>query len=555
MRSVIAPALRLPLLRQVTRLALPVVLANLLQTLVNVVDVFMAGRLGPVPVAAVGLAASVALLALLALQMVTAGAMALAAQARGADDDEELAAVTLQALLLGGLAALLVAAAGAALARVLLTFMNSSGDPTAVVQGTAYLRILFLGSLALMANLTLSALLQGAGDTVTPLWLGGGINVLNVGFDYLFMFGPGPFPALGVPGAALGTVCAWSIGAAAGLTLLLRGRLLLRAPRGRPRPDLTRWRDILAIGVPAGLQGTTYTLSRMVLLRIVTSTPAGTLGAAALAIGIQIESLAFMPGLALSVAATSMVGRALGAWQVQEARRRGQAALVLGLVVMSLVALSLLLFAPQWMRLFEPGGERTVIGAGVAYLRINALAQPVLAFFMVLSGALRGAGDTRPALLGTFVGRWLVTLPMAAFLALATPLGLVGAWWAMAAGTAVQAAWVTMRWRSGAWEGVALRGQRIFRLHLAHLPEAECGRFLRDIRTPLLAPAYGRERVHAAGVDYRGAGGEMLRVRFAPGPQLWTGTHWVDASADTLRAVSRSAEEGASTGAGMRTLP
>lgn len=543
MRSVVAPAVRLPLLRQVTRLALPVVLTNLLQSLVNVVDVFLAGRLGAVEVAAVGLAASVALLALLALQMVTAGAMTLAAQARGADDPAELGDVTYQALALGAVAALLVGAAGVAAARPLVAFMNSSGDPAAVTQGAAYLRILFLGTPALMANLTLAALLQGSGDTVTPLWIGGTINVLNIAFDTVFMFGLGPAPAMGVPGAALGTVCAWTVGAVAGLALLFGRRLTLRPPRRGQRPDLRRWRDILDIGVPAGLQGTTYTLSRMVLLRIVTSTPAGTLGAAALAIGIQIESLAFMPGVALSVAATSLVGRALGAWQVEEARRRAHASLVLGLAVMSTVGASLLLFAPQWMHLFEPGGDPTVIRAGVAYLRINALAQPVLAFFMVLSDALRGAGDTRPAFLGTLVGRWLVTLPLAAALALASPLGVAGAWWAMAAGTAVQAVWVTARWRSGRWVAVALRGQRLYRTHLARVAEASRRRFLDEVRAPLLATPGSSERVHPDGVDYRWRDGAVLHVRFAPEPQLWHDDGWRPADGEHLARVRASVGE------------
>ncbi len=557
MASMTGPASLRSLLRPVARLALPVIATNLLQTLVNVVDVFMAGRLGAIPVAAVGFASSVALLVTLVAQMVTAGGMALAAQARGANDDDELAEVARQTLLLGVLAAVAIGAVGWFAAHPLLAFMNSSGDPEAVTLGVGYLRILFLGTAALFLNLGLASLWQGAGDTLTPLLLGGSVNLLNVGFDYLFMFGPGPLPALGVPGAGLGTVAAWTVGALLGLTLFLRGRTVLRRGRGPLRPSVQRFGTILAIGTPAGLQGLAYALSRLLLLRVVTSTPAGTLGAAALAIGIQIESLAYMPGVALSVAATSLVGRALGAWQVAQAWRRGHAALFVGLAVMSSVGLVLLIGAPLWIRAFEPSGNPVVIRAGISYLRINALAQPVLAVFMVLSGALRGAGDTRPALWGTFTGRWLVTLPVAWLLALHTPLGVDGAWWAMAAGTLVQAAWVARRWFAGGWPDVALARQLLFRRHLIGLAGEQRHRFLEGVRRPLLAVAGSRELVDEAGAVYRVAGHAPVRIAFAPDPHVLEGLDTLErvAGAGALAIVGAAPQPPPATGSLPRPSP
>ncbi|MEJ2357750.1 MAG: MATE family efflux transporter [Deinococcales bacterium] len=259
------------------------------------------------------------------------------------------------------------------------------------------------------------------------------------------------------------------------------------------------------------------------MLRVVTSTPAGTLGAAALAIGIQIESLAYMPGVALSVAATSLVGQALGAWQVAQAWRRGHAALFVGLVVMSSVGLVLFVGAPLWIRLFEPSGNAVVVRAGISYLRINALSQPVLAVFMVLSGALRGAGDTRPALFGTFVGRWLVGLPVAWLLALHTPLGVDGAWWSMVAGVLVQALWVARRWLRGAWPEVALARQPLYRWHLRGLGRHERDRFLDGVRRPLLALGGSRELVDPEGVLYLLPDAQRVRIGFRPEPSVLEG--------------------------------
>jgi len=493
---------RLPLLGTVWRLALPVILSNLLISLVNVVDVFMAGRLGPLEIAAVGMANSVRMLVLIGILSVTAGSMALAAQAHGARDPVGLSHVTRQSLSLTVLLALALSVVGWFAAEPLLRFLNSGGDPQAVEMGTTYLRILFVGTVFLSLNLVNNSLMQGAGDTVTPLYITAAANVLNILFNYLFMFGPGPLPALGVAGAALGTVAARAIASGLGLYVLYSGRNAIRILPGTYRPDWGMFREVLAIGVPSGLQGIARNGAQVFLLSIVTSTAAGTYGAAALAIGLQIESLAFMPGLAVSVAATSLVGQSLGAWQTEDSRVRGDTAILLGVLVMTLLAIPMLLFAPQLIRLFDPSAHPTVIAAGTSYLRINAAFLPVLAVAMVTNGTLRGAGDTRPGLVGTVVGRCLVVVPLAYLFALTLDFGVSGVWWALCTGTTIQALWVALRWRSGAWLGVALRKTRLYREHLHALPEGVQRRYLDEVRTPLMAVSGTTEHVSAEGVRY-----------------------------------------------------
>lgn len=516
-RAVTSPR---PVLRQVWVLALPVILANLLQSLVNVVDVFMAGRLGPVEIAAVGMGNAVRMLVLVMILSVTAGSQALAAQARGAGDPERLSTVTRQTLSLALLLSSLLGLVGIFAAEPVLAFLNSDGDPRAVELGADYLAILFAGTLFLTGNFAINSLMQGAGDTVTPLYLSAGVNVLNVVFNFLLIFGPGPLPALGVPGAALGTVLSRAAGVAAGLLLLYSGRNVVRILPGTYRPDLGMFRDLLSIGVPSGLQGLVRNGAQLMVLRIVTSTAAGTYGAAALAIGLQVESLAFMPGLAFSVAATSLVGQSLGAWQPRDAERRGAAALLLGVLVMSAIAVPLYVFAPLLVTLFDPSAHPTVVSAGASYIRINALAQPVLAVAMILSGALRGAGDTRPALVGTLLGRWFTVVPLAWLLALPLGLGVEGVWWSLFVGTTVQALWIALRWRSRRWQGVALRKSELWRRHLRALDEGTATRFLREVRTPLMARPGAREVLEPDGVRYLAPGAEEVRVRFG-GPAGW----------------------------------
>jgi len=512
-----APSARISrVVSQVWKLSLPIVAANLLQSLVNLVDVFLAGRLGPIEIAGVGLSNSIFMLVLVGVMAVTTGAMSLAALARGAGDEDELSRVAKQALSLGVLTAVLLSVLGFAFSEQLLSFLNSDGDPRAVEIGTGYLRIMFAGTVFMVLNVTINALMQGAGDTVTPLKISAVMNVLNIVFSALLMFGLGPIPAMGVMGIALGTILSRVVAAAAGLWLFYSGRNVVRILQGSYWPDWDTYRQILSIGIPSGFQGVARNGAQILVVRIVTSTAAGTYGATALSIGLQIESLAFMPGLALSIAATSLVGQALGAWQVDEARLRGNVSLAVGTLLMTAIGTVLFIFAPQLVLLFDPTAHPTVLEAGTSYLRINALSQPILAVAMILNGTLRGAGDTRAGMVGTIVGRWLVVVPVSWLLAFPMNMGVEGVWWALFIGTAVQASWVAFRWWSNVWPRVGLRKTRLYRLHLRHLPEHVQESFLNDVKAPLMAAGDAQERVTDERVSYQLPEGKVV-VEFGDG--------------------------------------
>ena len=512
----------LPLLGQVWRLAFPVILSNLLISLVNVVDIFMAGRLGPVEIAAVGMASSVRLLVLIGVLSVTAGAMALAAQAHGSGDAARVSHVARQSISLTVLLALALSVVGYFVAGPLLNLLGGGGEPRAAELGTDYLQIIFLGTVFLALNLVVNSLMQGAGDTVTPLVITAGANVLNIGLNYLFMFGPGPLPAYGVAGAAMGTLLARLVASVWGIWVLYRGRNVVKILPGSYRPDRATFRELLGIGVPSGLQGIARNGAQVFVLGIVTATSAGSYGAAALAIGLQLESLAFMPGLAISVAATSLVGQSLGGWHTREAWVRGNVAIFLGVLVMSVLAVPIFVFAGPLIRLFDPSAHPTVVAAGTSYLRVNALFLPLLAVAMVTNGALRGAGDTRPGLIGTLLGRCLLVVPLAYLLALTFGFGVAGVWWALCVGTTIQAMWVWARWQGGAWQRVALRKSPLYREQLAGLPEAAQKRFVDEVRTPLLTVAGSSEHLKGDTARYTLPQGEVV-VRFGPEPVVVAG--------------------------------
>lgn len=498
----------LPHFGPVWKLSLPVILANSLQSLTNVTNIFFAGRLGPVEIAAIGMSNSVNMLLLVAFMSITAASMALAAQAKGARDEEALSTVAHQSISLGVIMWLVLGSLGMLFAQPILGFLNSGGDPAAVEMGTVYLQVMFAGIIFMVLNLTISSLMQGAGDTVTPLWIAVFMNVINVFLNYALMFGLGPIPALGVTGAAIGTVLSRAIAAGIGIWVMYSGRNIVKLGGASYRPNLQAFREILAIGIPSGLQGIVRNTSQLLVIRIVTATAAGTLGASALAVGLQVESLAFMPGLAISIAATSVVGQALGAWQKDDARHRGNAAIVLGVVVMSVIAVPLVIWAPQVMRLFDPTANEVLLNAGTSYIRINGVVLPFLAYAMIGNGALRGAGDTTPGMWGAILSRWIIVVPVSWLLALQLGMGVDGVWWALAAGTVFQAVFVLWNWQSSRWLRISLEKSRLFRLHLSRIPLERAHHFLDNFKTPLMA-AGASEKVTGEGATYRTSTGSV----------------------------------------------
>ena len=484
------------------RLAWPVIATNLLQSILNVVDVLMVGRLGPISIAAIGMSNVIRFLVLVLVLTVSAGGMSLIAQARGARDPQQMSFVTRQSISSGLLLSLGLILAGQLLAKPLLLLANSNGDPQAVIAGTQFLRILFWGMPFLVLNIVFDRLMQGAGDTLTPLILSGGLNLANIGFNALFIFGYGPIPALGLNGAAYGTLLARGLAAIIGFGLIYSGRNVVRLLPGSYRPNLQMFKDIFTIGLPSGIQGVFRNGSRLLVLSIITSTEVGTFGAAALAIGLQIESLAFMPVLGLNVAATSLVGQELGRWQTKAANRQGNFAIGLGVTLMILLITPMIAFAPELIALFDPSAHPLVARGGVTYLRISTLSLPFTAVAMVANGAMRGAGDTIPGMLSTFFNRGLLAVAASYVLAIVLGMGSLGVWIGIAVGNVADGISLARRWRARSWIRTALHKTQIYRQHLVRLSDEQRKRYLTEIRAPQMAQLGTQEVVSSEKVVY-----------------------------------------------------
>jgi Na+-driven multidrug efflux pump len=460
----------------VLNLALPAVGEQLLNMLVGLADTFMVGHLGANAVAAVGLSNQAVMLVTTFFAAVATGVTALVARHIGAREIGSAEGILGQGYLLGAALGLLGTVLSLALAVPIMVALRAPAD--VVEPGARYLSIVSTTFVLAAWMFIGNAALRGSGDTRSPMLVMLAVNIVNSAVAYLFIYGPGPFPQLGVEGSALGAAVGRGVGGLLVTGLLLRGRAIRRrsgsAGEGeqgaasdldsvrasaagvnklhlRPhllRPDAVPLRRILNIGLPAGAE---QLMMRLGMITYATTVAAlGTAAFAAHQIALQAESLSYMPGFGFAVAATTLVGQGLGAGNPSRAKADTYQAYRLALVLMSFMGLIFFFFPEQIMSIFIEDPE--VIRLGVWPLRLVAFSQPMLATMMVFAGALRGAGDTRATLGITAAGLWLVRVPLAFLL---TPtLGLVGAWIAMGVDLNLRGLGMFLRFRSGKWASI-----------------------------------------------------------------------------------------------------
>ena len=437
--------------RRIWALAWPTLVYSVLELSLGVADFLMVRGLGAEATAAVGLNRQITFLLESAALAVATGVITLVSQGIGAGDRKQVDGAVRQSFRLVVLLGAPATLAGYLASRPLLVALQASAETLA--HGVPYLHVYFLGTLFLWTNVVAAAVLRGTGDTLTPLKLAAVVSVLNVGLNYVFVFGAGAVPAQGVAGAAIGTVAARGLGAAAYLALLVRGtphaRLRPRRGQGADR-ELTR--RILRIGAPPALAAVARNGARVVYLALLGAAPRGAALHAAVGVGLQVRLVSVLPALAFQVAAATLVGQAVGARRYGLAQSLGRrTVLLLGLIMAGVVAATFL-FAGPLAALFIADPDVAALGATV--LRWFAVAQFFSSLSIGTQGALTGAGDTKPIFRYTIVTQWGVLLALTLILAVWagwTPEGALLAW---VAAPALQLVLMQRLFRGGRWRTV-----------------------------------------------------------------------------------------------------
>jgi len=441
---------RSDLVHTIWALAWPVIITFFLESLVGLIDTLMVGRLGAAAVAAVGVGAQVLSAVSVAMTAVGTGTLALVARHVGAQQRGEAEQVLWQSILAAfGLSIVCIIPVVAFAPAVVRAF---GVTPEVVGLGAAFVRLVMLSIPQSAVLFVIGSALRAAGDTRTPLLIGFTVNVINIVGNYVLIFGKLGLPALGVRGSAAATALAFTTGAVLGLVLLVRGRLVLRVGRKWLGPRGRIIRRVLAIGYPAA--GEQILMQIGFFFYLVFAARYGTSAVAAYFIGVRILAMSFLPGYGFAAAAAALVGQNLGAHNLDLAERSGWESNRLAIYFMSACGLAILLAARPIAALFVDDAE--VVADAVSFIRMLAVAQPLMAIDFTIGGALRGAGDTRFPLVAVFVGFYGCRLAFAYVAAMVLHVSLAWVWFALVGDYLARAGIKSWRFRSGRWKHIAV---------------------------------------------------------------------------------------------------
>lgn len=439
-----------PIGQAVFVLAVPMILEMVMESVFALADVFWVSRLGPEAVAVVGLTESMLTLIYSMAMGVSIGAMALVARRVGERDLDGASGAAAHALGLGLLISTVIGAAGGRFAPDLLALMGAS--PAVIAQGSTFTRIMLGGNATVFLLFVLNAVFRGAGDAAIAmrvLWLG---NAINIVLGPMFIFGWGPFPALGVTGAAVATNIGRGTAVIYQLLTLTRGRSRIILTLRHLRFTLQTTLSLLRLSGSASFQVLVGMASYVGLVRIVS-----TFGSTALAgytITIRLIIFALLPAFGISNAAATMVGQNLGARRPDRAERAVWQAAFYNMLFLGSIGVAFMVFAPQIIGLFS--GDPAVHAYAVTGLRIISAGFLFYAYGIVLTQSFNGAGDTwTPTVINLFVF-WLLELPLAYVLAVRAGLGPVGVFTALAAAYSSLAVVSAVVFRRGRWKGRAV---------------------------------------------------------------------------------------------------
>src|SRR6201984_1262990 len=432
--------------RSILLLAIPMVLEMVLESLFAVVDVFWVGRLGANAVATVGLTESLLSLVFGVGLGLSLSTTAMVARRIGEKDPSGAAVAGVQAIVLGLGVSLAIGGPCFFLAPRLLQIMGAS--PEVVTVGSGYARIALGGSGAILMLFLNNAIFRGAGDAAIAMRLLWVSNIINLILDPCLIFGLGPFPKLGVTGAALATFTGRSIGVAYQFYRLLHGSERIRILRRQLHVNFSVLFRLLRVSLTGILQFAIAHTSWIGLVRIVSI-----FGSAALAgytIAIRIVIFVILPSWGLSNAAATLVGQNLGAKQPERAASSVWRTGLYNMVFLGGVGIFFIIFAEPIVKLFTHDPQ--VVPLAASCLRIISYGHIGYAYGMVMLQAFNGAGDTVTPTIVNFFGFWLLEIPLAYLLAIPLRMQARGAYISIVAAEAAIAAVSIVLFKRGYWK-------------------------------------------------------------------------------------------------------
>ena len=435
-----------PILKNLFALSWPMIVANSVNMLGPTVDMIWVGKLGPTAIAGVGVAGIAIMLVQSGLMGLFQGLRAMVARYVGAGDEREANRVAQQAVVVGAASSIFLAAVGIFFSEPILHLVGVAPDVAA--EGAAYMRIQFIGMVAMSFRMMTDGVMQASGDAMTPMKIAVVFRVLHIALSPALIFGWWIFPRLEVTGAAVTNVVSQSAGTALSFWFLMSGRSRLRLTFKKLRVDLGMIWRIVRIGIPASIMGMQMNLGQFVLMWFIA--PFGTMAVAAHTLNQRVEMILFMPAWGLGMAAGVLAGQNLGARQPERAERSGWlgTALVEGFAFLCCAVI--LLWAEFIVDVFSTDPQLVPVAA--TFLRIGTAGYALMGLSGVLQQCITGAGDTVLPMALSLGVVWLVQIPLAWALPKYTGLGVYGVRWAIAAGAVLGALAYVVYFRTGRWK-------------------------------------------------------------------------------------------------------
>jgi putative MATE family efflux protein len=441
--------------RAVWALSWPTMISMFLSTAYIWINRLFVGRgLGTDAIDAVGLGGNVLMIIFSVTMGVAAGTTALVARFTGSRSHSDAVASARQSIVLSVLGSVVLSLPFIFLAKPILILTGARGNVLSV--GVSYTVICTLSTLPFFVVIVLGAIFRGLGDMKTPLYITGLVTLVNIVGDYVLIFGIGPFPKMGVSGAAVAVAISRMVGVWLSIRWLLRSSL--RDSLSRPWTPHWQWMTrILNIAWPAIVQGLMFSLGFTAFLSVIGRLTHVNEAQAAWFVGSGAEAIAYMPGFAFMTAATSLVGQNLGARRPDRAEHGAWICAWQCAGVMSVMALIFYIFARPLSEVFiKPSDPNAalVIDYSVRYLRINAISEPFFGFGMVFAGAMQGAGDTKTPTWISFITLWVLRLPLAYIWGVTYGGHVTAVWIAVCATTALRGVIMTIIFKRGKWKTV-----------------------------------------------------------------------------------------------------
>jgi len=445
------------IMRAVWMIAWPSVLQNVIGGMQGIVDHAMVGHyVGFTGNAAVGVAFQIFLVVIVFVMSIYTGMGVLVARFAGAGDAAAVNRTVYQAFLASiALSFLVMAPIGWFLSPALLVLVNAA--PAVQAEALPYLRTMFVGGFGMMLMFLLGGALRATGDARTGLRLGVAMTLLNIGLNVVFIRGLGPIPAMGVMGAALGTVIAGIIVAAYGFTRLLSGHLTIHWDRGMDwRWDWTIIKQLFRFGLPAGIQGIAMNIAGVLLLRFIGALGNSAEAQAAYAVGYsELFSFITWTSVGLMGAAAAVAGQNLGAGKPERVERTVQIASRLGLGIAVTIGLLFLTIPHVLLGIFGMT-DPVVLALGTRLLQFLSVSGLFITTALTYTGGLTGTGDTKGPLYITLISQILVPLGFLTVLQLTRPLEPWHIWTAILMGHMMRATLTVRRFKSGKWRDIRI---------------------------------------------------------------------------------------------------